>query len=181
MSRQQVLNILRGTYASRVRFSFSHSGRTVTVNRTTFERVASAIENGRVNLDITGAMTTPGAGAEYNSGTNTLRVPPIHGRIQEAYLIHESVHASLDLTRSTGLTVPLDEAVCYIAEVIYYRRTGLARGRVNEALRNAANPIADSIVRTGTADTALITNLMTAISNHSVYSANASGCYLRNG
>lgn len=181
MSRQQVLNILRGTYASRVRFSLAFGGRTLAVNRSTFERVASAIENGGVNLNITTTMTTSGAGAEYNSATNTLSVPPIHGRIQEAYLIHESVHASLDLTRSTGLKVPLDEAACYIAEVLFYRRTGLARSRVNEVLRNATNPVVDSILRNGTADTTLIANLVDAIRNHSLYSPNASICYLRNG
>lgn len=197
MSRRQVLSLLRGEVVSRVTFSIGTNNGTITVNGSTFRRVARAIDAGSVSLHIVPQSQMPllGAGAVYFSGAaasnnpayttaitaNSLFTQPLRGRVEEGLLVHESVHASLDLTRSTGILTVWDEAACYLAEILYCRRMGLSRTRISEVIRTAALPAVNSIIRTGSAAAADLTNLVTTITNHPLYAPNATVCYSRDG
>src|SRR4051794_37942705 len=108
----RVVHILNGPTVARIRFRFPIRGSHVTITRQTFHHVAHAIASGRV---IVRAPTDLAAGvaAQYNdvartraNGTvvraNTLEAKPAFGRLDEAIIVHESLHAAYDLLR-TGL------------------------------------------------------------------------------
>lgn len=201
MSRRSILTLLKNDVVARVRFSVAVNNGTITVNKETFTRVATAIEDGRVNLTILPANEMPwnGSGAVYFSTAGTANNPTYiskygaaisanslftretFGRVEEGLLIHEAVHASLDLTSSTGIITTHEEAACYIAEVLYNRRMGLSLTRITEQIRVAALPVVNSIIRTGTADATLYQDLVNTITAHPLYSANATLCYTRDG
>lgn len=201
MSRERMLQVLRGSSSARVSFSISSGGRTITVNGSTFQRVAQAIENGTISLTILPQSQIPlnGAGAVYysvagvsnnpsyvsiygpNIAANSLFSQDSFGRVEEGMLIHESVHASLDLTRSSGNLTVFEEAACYVAEVLHNRRHGLSRSRINETIRVATLPVVNSIIETGNANPAAVTNLINTITTHPLYAPNAGVCYARNG
>ena len=197
MSRSQVLSLLKGEVVSRVRFTIGTNSGSISVDGSTFRRVARAIQAGSVSLHVVEQSQMPltGAGAVYYSraGTsnnaaytaaitaNSLFTQPLRGRVEEGLLVHESVHASLDLTRSSGILTVWDEAACYIAEILYCRRMGLRRTRISETIRLAALPAVNSIIRTGSAAAAELTNLVTTITNHPLYAPNATICYSRDG
>ena len=116
-----------------------------------------------------------------NDAANSLFSQESFGRVEEGMLIHESVHASLDLTRSSGNLTVFEEAACYIAEVLHNRRHGLSRSRINETIRVATLPVVNSIIETGNANPAAVTNLINTIATHPLYAPNAGICYTRNG
>lgn len=212
MSRERVLQVLRGNNAQRINFRISLGTRTIEVNGSTFRRVADAIEAGRVNLfvlrenqmptvgaaavysSVAGVATNPGYTSLFRSSTipaNSLFIQRLHGRVEESLLIHEAVHASLDLTRSNYLTVGGDEAICYIAEVLYRRITGLENSRVTwgEDIRTVALPLVNSMVQSRNflsnrpieVDQELLLDLVFAINKNSLYSRIHKTCYVRNG
>lgn len=186
--RERVLNLLRGHIARRISFSFggTTAGVTVTVNSSTFERVASAIDNGRVGLNIA-TPSERSVGAVYNRWDNVLTVPSTVGRRHEGYIIHESVHTSFDLVLSRN-TVPLpdNEAAAYIATWLYWRMMGFQRQdnprrpHTNE-LHNLARRIADYILRTGTIDEAMLDRFRRVIVTHPVSLATSADCYYGDG
>lgn len=196
-----MLQVLRGGASQRVNFTISSGGKTITVNGSTFRRVAQAIESGTVSLTILPQSQMPlnGSGAVYysvagvsnnpayvnlygaNISANSLFSQESFGRVEEGMLIHESVHASLDLTRSSGILTVFEEAACYIAEVLHNRRNGLSRSRINETIRVATLPVVNSIIETGTPNAAAVTNLINTITTHPLYAPNAGVCYSRNG
>jgi len=190
MSREAIISFLRHGASQRVSFSFvTPNGARVVVNETTFQRVASAIETGRITLVETTSFAA-GVGAEYCAqaqtsrgiAANTLRVPPQIGRMEQGSLLHESVHASFDLTRSGGVNAADEEAASYIAEYVYYRRTGLAPRRViNDAITRAARPIADAVIRRQPITSAQIAALSSAISGNPTYAGMPTGPYLQDG
>lgn len=201
MSRQSVLRLLRNSVVARVSFTVTVNNGTITVNGTTFERVAKGIEDGRLSLTILPADEMPwnGSGAVYFSTAGTANNPTYvtkygaaisanslfcrdtFGRVEEGMIIHESVHASLDLTSSTGILTVHEEATAMIAEILYCRRMGLSRSRITEQIRVAALPVVNSIINNGTPDATLYQNLVTTITAHPLYSANAALCYTRDG
>lgn len=78
-----------------------------------------------------------GVAAQYNDvartradGTqvraNTLEINSAAGRLDEALLVHESLHAAYDLLR-TGLDANSEEASAYVCTALYCRMTGLPR------------------------------------------------------
>lgn len=132
--KEQMIGILRSGEAKRIRFSFrGTSGSTIAVDPSTFERVAAAIQNGtisivegRFNDDI--AMYSARADAASNAAANTFYLGrnPRYSRLFNALVIHESVHASFDLT-STRIPWVDNEAAAYIAQAYYARNSGLQR------------------------------------------------------
>lgn len=190
MSRERIINFLSTGTSQRISFSFvSSTGVTVTVNNTTFQRVANAIHSGRVNLVETTTFAA-GVGAEYlaqgdparSLPANTLRVPPQIGRLDEGGLIHESVHASFDLTLSGGVNASEEEATAYIAEYVYYRRTGLSPRRiVRDSITRAAQPIANAVVNHQPITAAQINALAKAITGHPTYTSMPTGPYQQDG
>jgi hypothetical protein len=155
MSRGSVIHFLTHGASQRIEFSFaSTTGRTIEVNRTTFQRVADGIRSGRIILLET-TQFSAGVGAEYSGqadsvrkiAANTMRIRPGIGRIEQSQLLHESVHASFDLTFSNGIPWSEEEATCYIAEVLYCRRTGVPFSRaIFDDIRRAANSIVNTLL-----------------------------------
>jgi hypothetical protein len=91
------------------------------VDPTTFLRVVSAIESDRIQVS---PDVEPGHGGQYdttqvNGGTFYAR-PTRNRRIERSYVIHEAVHASFDITRSTIAGVD-NEAACFLAQFVYLR------------------------------------------------------------
>ena len=201
MSRQSILTLLRNRVVARVSFTVTVNNGTITVNSATFERVATAIEAGTLNLTILPANEMPwlNSGAVYFSTAGTANNPTYiskygaaipanslfsrdtFGRVEEGMVIHEAVHASLDLTSSTGILTVHEEATAMIAEILYNRRMGLSRSRITEQIRVSALPVVETIIRTGTADATHYQNLVNTITAHPLYSANATLCYTRDG
>jgi hypothetical protein len=145
-AKQRIIAILRGHEAKRIRFTAATTtAGDITINRTTFATVADAIENLKIKVTVR-THFDPGAAAHYDpdavppvplpTGLGTipgftsgeLLVPPIVGRDQEEYAIHECTHAFFDL-QSIDVGATEDEAICYVVDALYARMTGLPRTR----------------------------------------------------
>ena len=136
--RSRVLDILNGAAVARIRFRFPIRGSHVTIAPQTFHHVARAIRLGQVTVRPPTDLAA-GVAAQYNDvartradGTavaaNTLEVVSAAGRMDEAYIVHESLHAAYDLLR-TGLDANAEEASAYVCTALYCRMTGLPRPR----------------------------------------------------
>jgi hypothetical protein len=132
--REQMIGILKSGDTHRIHFSFTGtSGTSVAVDRTTFSRVAESLESNHISVvpdrfttDI--AMYSAKANASTNSEANTFYLGrnPRSSRSFDALIVHESVHASFDLTRSSIPWVD-NEAAAYIAQGYYLRNSGYHR------------------------------------------------------
>lgn len=131
--KQQVVRILRGPTATRIRFTFPSGGRTISISPGSFHYVARALESGRAAVSPP-ATLTPGAAAQYTgfSGSsvpaNTMEVPRIVGRIEEGHILHESLHCAYDLL-GTNITAADDEASCYVVSALAFLMTGVRPAR----------------------------------------------------
>lgn len=136
--RIRVLDVLNGPAVARIRFRFPIRGSHVTIAPQTFHHVARAIRLGRVSVRSPTDLAA-GVAAQYNDvartradGTavaaNTLEVVSAAGRMDEAYIVHEALHAAYDLLR-TGLDANAEEASAYVCTALYCRMTGLPRPR----------------------------------------------------
>jgi len=132
----RVLQVLNGPTVARIRFRFTITGSHVTIAPQTFHRVARAIQSGEVIVRPPTDLAA-GVAAQYNDvartrqdGTqvraNTLEINSVTGRLDEALLVHESLHAAYDLLR-TGLDANSEEASAYVCTALYCRMTGLPR------------------------------------------------------
>jgi hypothetical protein len=189
-TRDRVLQILRGTEASRIRFSFRVAAANIVVNRATFSSVAQAIESNRIHITV--STTFPaGVGAQYAPDTNTIETPPVIGRVDEGLLLHECTHAAFDLA-STAIPAVDDEAAAYVVDALYFRMTGLKRPRWNAQLHAFAGALADGLLDQYQAGTRRVPAvgmitwplLRLFIMTHPVYMAGPAGTggnYLHNG
>jgi hypothetical protein len=132
--KRQMIEILNSDETRRIRFSFrGSSGATISVDQTSFTRVAEALGNGTINV-VEGHFNDDkamySARAERGQAANTFYLGrhPRWSRLFNALIVHESVHASFDLTRST-LPWLDNEAAAYIAQAYYARNSGLGQGR----------------------------------------------------
>ncbi|WP_315831622.1 hypothetical protein [Bradyrhizobium prioriisuperbiae] len=134
----KVLQVLNGPTVARIRFRFPIAGSHVTIAPQTFHHVARAIQSGRVIVRRPTDLAA-GVAAQYNdvartraNGTvvraNTIEVASALGRLDEANIVHESLHAAYDLLR-TGLDGNAEEASAYVCTALYCRMTGLPRPR----------------------------------------------------
>lgn len=127
--KQQVVRILRGSTATRIRFTFPSGARTISISPGTFSYVARALVSGRASVSPPAALT-PGAAAQYTgfSGgavpANTMEVPRILGRIDEGHILHESLHCAYDLLGTNIIAVD-DEASCYVVSALAFLMTGV--------------------------------------------------------
>src|ERR1700756_924215 len=100
----RVLEVLNGPTVARIRFRFPIRGSHVTIAPQTFHHVARAIQSGGVIVRRPTDLAS-GVAAQYNDvartrtdGTqvraNTLEINSAAGRLDEALLVHESLHAA---------------------------------------------------------------------------------------
>jgi hypothetical protein len=145
--REDILTVLRCSAALRMSFSFTTvTAATITVNGSTFERVARAIENGQITIVPSTSSDHDEAQYDAYAEGNPLTVPPIrHRRMQEAIVLHEAVHASFDLTRSAIPRID-NEVAAFIAGTIYLRRTGFPRSRYAGTFEEAALAATNAII-----------------------------------
>jgi hypothetical protein len=125
-----VLHVLNGPAVARIRFRFPIRGSHVTITPQTFHHVAHAIVSGRVTVQSPTNLASDRA-AQYVARANRLEVKSVAGRLNEAYLVHESLHAAYDLLR-TGIDANAEEASAYVCSALHLRMTGFDRaGRVD--------------------------------------------------
>jgi hypothetical protein len=152
----QVLAVLNGPVIARIRFRFPLGHSHVTIAPQTFYVVARAIRSGRVVVRRPTDLG-PGVAAQYNDvartradrtlvRANTLEVNSAGGRLDQAYVVHESLHAAYDLLR-TGLDGNAEEASAYVVTALYCRMTGLPRPKsANEPIYGNAAQAADTLL-----------------------------------
>ncbi len=150
---QDMINILQNQKTRQISFSFTSSvGGTVTVNYSTFQRIIQGLQNNRFEVTDQGA---PPGGAAYNPNSSIagrsgrFKLNPTGG-VQAAFeslVVHESVHASFDLTRSTLPWVD-NEAAAHIAQGYYYYLSNVSPNIITfepvRIARQLAEYIADS-------------------------------------
>jgi len=142
MSRQRVLNILRGPEADRIRFTFVANKATITIARSTFDRVARAIERGKVDVTINNTL---GQGIARYLQPNNIETHSVIGRLAEGAVLHESLHAYFDLAR-TDIS-PLDEETAgFVIDALYFRMTGLSSARWHSRIERQAAVVADDLL-----------------------------------
>ena len=154
--KEQMIEVLRDQQTRRIRFGFSGStGVSISVDPSSFRRVSNAIENGDITVSEGGVAS---GWAQYNARNNTFSVARGQewSRAYNALLVHESVHAAFDLSRSQ-LPWLDNEAAAYIAQGYYLRNSGFSRSRLDELGQPYLGVlIVDSIIRTGTPDRTLM-------------------------
>lgn len=146
-AKAQVLKLLRGREAARMNFQFPGGAGDILISKASFETVAAAIDAGKVH--VSQVTTLPaGVGAQYTgTGTvNLMEVPAITGRVIEAYIMHECIHAYLDLISSNVQDVP-EEAAAYVVADLYAKMTNLSDARFSGTPFDEARPLANAILR----------------------------------
>ena len=150
--KTRVLQVLNGPTVARIRFRFPIRGSHVTITPQTFHHVARAIVSGRVTVQSPTDLP-PGVAAQYNfvgghraNGTlfraNTLLIKSVAGCLNEAYAVHESLHAAYDLLR-TGIDANAEEASGYLCCALYLRMTGF---RALGPIGGAADRVAQTLL-----------------------------------
>jgi hypothetical protein len=175
--REDVLEVLRSSEAARIRFSFPslYNGTPISVDQSTFLRVAAAIEAGRITISSEGIPSYWGGQYDYSAenASGVFRARPVrNSRHRKSVVIHEAVHASFDLTRSTLAEVD-NEAASYLAQFVYLRityatpaLTDSLYGRLYEILWQTA----DSIQRRNTISETQLEVIRRRIARHPHYS-----------
>ena len=136
--KTKVLSVLEGASVRRIRFRFPIANSHVTIAPQTFHHVARAIRSGHVHVSVPTDLAA-GVAAQYNdvartraNGTivaaDTLEVSAATGRLDQALVVHECLHAAYDLLH-TGLDGNAEEASAYVCTALYCRMTGLTRPR----------------------------------------------------
>jgi len=137
---QQVIHLLRGPTAARIRFKTP----AFTVDRRVFLRVAEEIEKGNVVVqvgaeipasarylnDIRIALVLPFlGGVSLPVRPNTIQLAaPISGRAWEGVALHQCAHAFFDIAKAS-IGAQDEEAIGLLISVLYARMTGMARSR----------------------------------------------------
>jgi hypothetical protein len=185
--REEILSTLRCSAAQHIRFSFtSVHGDTVSVDHTSFERVASAIVSGAIRIVRSTASDDGDASYGGDEAGNPFEVAPLHHRrMQEAIVLHEAVHASFDLTRSVINRLD-NEVAAYIAGTVYLRRTGFPRVRYAGTFEEVALPAVSSIIHHGAPTADDLTRIRGALERDPEYhrdihwgcTVSSNSCYL---
>ncbi len=135
--REKMIGILRSSDTQRIRFSFTGStGISISVDGSSFRRVAEAIEDNSVRVQTGGVAegwAKYSARAEGSSAANTFYIGANNysSRDFDGLIVHEAVHASFDLT-STTLPWIDNESAAYIAQGYYLRNSGYRTSRMNQ-------------------------------------------------
>lgn len=167
--KEQMIQVLNDSQTRRIRFSLTGStGVSISVDSTSFRRVSDAISANTITVAEGGVAS---GWAQYNARNNTFNVSTGQefSRAYNALLVHESVHALFDLTRS-HLPWLDNEVAAYIAQGFYLRNSGFPRARLDELGQPYLGVlIVDSIIRTGSPDGTLIEELQGTLLSSSQY------------
>ncbi len=139
ITQEGVLRILRTGASQHVAFEIPTDSFPIRVNGGTFRFVADNIVSGRLTLSFPplSPPLPPGVAAEYQAAlrpsggmsaagvpypavpANTMRIQRLDSTMDRGYLLHEAVHASLDLNRCSTIRSRYDEASGYITMWLY--------------------------------------------------------------
>ena len=176
-----MLQVLQDSQTRRIRYSLTGStGTSISVDASSFRRVADAIRGETITVSEGGVAS---GWAQYNARTNTFNVSTGQqfSRAYNALLIHESVHASFDLSRSS-LPWLDNEVAAYIAQGFYLRNSGFPRARLDELGQPYLGVlIVDSIIRTGSPDGTLIEELQGTLLSSPQYHSFIRGTFAGDG
>lgn len=127
-ARDRAVSILRGPAASWINFSY----RGTTVQAGDFTAIASALEKNKIYMDIDFYQYR--TGGEYWPANTTINGCKVNGKFKfgmasselsrvesKALLIHEAVHAALDLRSQSSITVLRSECVAYVAQQLWHK------------------------------------------------------------
>jgi hypothetical protein len=153
--QSQVIGILRGPIVQRMRFTFPSSGRTITIAPQTFAVVAAAIDSGRIAVARPTDLA-PNVDAQYNiyprtkgDGTvvpaRTLELQSALGRYSEGVVLHECLHAAYQLL-GTPIIAADNEASAYVVDALYFRMSGLGKGKWSGGGDTTAGLVADTLL-----------------------------------
>ncbi|MBI4909578.1 MAG: hypothetical protein HY820_38530 [Acidobacteria bacterium] len=114
--KARILAILRGPHVARIEFWLEG----LHISGAGLRQVAAAIEQGRIGVAFTcpQQIRAEDAGA-YDRRTDDLLIRD--GPEMDYSIVHESVHAMVDLQSAKNTLELSDEAAAYIAEVVYRR------------------------------------------------------------
>lgn len=134
--REKMMRILRSSDTQRISFSLTGStGITISVDGSSFRRVAQAIEENNIQVQTGGVAdgwAKYSARAEGTSAANTFYIGANNtsSRDFDGLIVHEAVHASFDLT-STTLPWIDNEVAAYVAQGYYLRNSGYSTSRMD--------------------------------------------------
>jgi hypothetical protein len=137
----RILSILRSPAARRIDFTLGRWH----INADAFESVAKAIELGEIDV-VVGAAARAGVEAQYNNKSDFVRVPNSgYGATvtQQAGILHECVHAVVDMQNISGQAESANEAAAYVAMMLYTLHTGSPIPPSNVPIADIADVIAD--------------------------------------
>jgi hypothetical protein len=118
----RVIGILRSPAARKIAFTLG----AWRINALAFENIASAIALG--DIEVVVAPPKGGAEAAYNFKRDFIMVPDVtYGAkvTQQAAIIHECVHAFVDMKQIAGQAESANEAAAYLAGMLYILHTGI--------------------------------------------------------
>ncbi len=170
--RDEILAVLSSRETRQINFNFqSVTGSRVEVSSLSFQRVATAIRRGIiVPSDNLTELNDSSDLAEYHSSNNRMvALSPRHNFENEAVIIHESIHASFDLTRSVLPKVD-DELAGFFAEAFYLRLKDAPINFYTHSATVVAKSAVETILGGGSPTTAQISNIRSRILADTGYS-----------
>jgi hypothetical protein len=181
-----MLGILRDSQTQRIHFSFNGtSGGRITVDQSSFRRVADAIEQDKIAIvenrfDRDIAMYSAFASSDSAANTFYLGRNPRWSRTFNALIVHESVHASFDLTKTTIPWID-NEAAAYMAQAYYLRNSGYTRNRLEPGSETDISYLLVEDVIAGGDEKFLLDALRDSLRADPLYHRNMSGTFTGDG
>jgi hypothetical protein len=168
----KVAAIFEGPRVARIHFRLGR----LEVSPQRLRGVGKAIKKGdiKVELEKGGKLLS----ASYHPHSDTLTVPDdkLASVASQAGVLHEGIHALVDMYKCKEVTVLNDEAAAYLAEVIYLRaaHSWINGGAAEMAIYNAADQVAKAHDLYGKRGVRLslddVADLRAAINKHPAYS-----------
>ena len=134
--KEQMISILRDRDTARINFTYNSGGRRAVINSSVFTRVANDLRSGHLNV-VEGRFDSNkivySSWREGSNAANTfyMGANPRWSRDFNALVVHESIHAYFDVTR-TEMPWLHNEAIAYIAQGFYLRNSGYPHARMEE-------------------------------------------------
>lgn len=187
-TKDDFIAILSNRHSRAIHFAFNSSlNQRIEVNNSTFLRIITALQNNQISLEPLQQNAPAGFGAigdaAYNSRTNSFKVGTISTVADAGFqglVVHESVHASFDVTRSSIPQVD-NEAAAHLAQAIYLRKLGYRANQANFAPLRTAMGIPDSAIRSGNIPPAFVNELRQVLRGTFVYQGYINDTFQGNG
>jgi len=162
-----VIRVLRSYEVSRVNFRLFG----IDVRGTVYGEIADKILEGHFTVEIDSSLDKY-TEAKYSRKKNKFRMSRnAYGfRGWHSAVVHEATHALTDW-RKIQITKIDDEVVAHIAHTLYMRRAGFGfkSHGITDPVWYAARDVADSIIKSGKPNDALVKKLRDAVKNDPFY------------